>query len=372
MKNVIVLSCNTGQGHNSCAEAVREYLEEKNISCRICDSLSFISPAFSAFLSWGHSFMYRHIPGLFRWGYGFNEKHRGMLKRNSLFYRVLTSGAGRLARFILDGGYDTVICTHVFPALAVSKAMSRTPMPVRTAYVATDYTCSPGTESSSLDHYFIPCKPLLEEFQTRLPSGRIAATGIPVRGVFWRGCGKEEAREKLHIGKESRHLLMMCGSMGCGPIVKLLRRLTGQTDGGLEVTVICGTNQRLREKLQRRYGHDRAVHIVGYTEDVSLYMDSADLYLTKPGGISVTEAAARNLPMAFINPVSGCEDYNMNFFVQMGAAVSDTSVERLAEKCLQLLFSGEQLGQMRRALEEYGQPNGAALIYEELSRGTQQ
>lgn len=370
MKNVIILSCSTGQGHNSCAEAIREIFEEKNINCCICEALDFISPMFTKFVCWGHNFMYKHIPGLFRWGYRFNEEHRGLLKRGSLFYRVLTSGTQRLYEYILAGGYDAVICTHVFPSIALTELLMQHPMPIETAFVDTDYTFSPGTEFSSLQSYFIPCDQLSEEFRDSIKSGhRTVVTGIPVRDRFWTHCEKEEAKERLGIDVDNRHLLMMCGSMGCGPIVKFLRRIADGLPENLEVTVICGTNEHLREKLTRRYEQNDRIHIVGYTEDVPLFMDSADLYLTKPGGISVTEAAAKKLPMAFVNPVSGCEKYNMEYFIALGAAVTDTSVDRLVKKCIELLSSGDELRQMRNALAEYRQPNGAQLIYCELSKG---
>ncbi len=370
MKNVIILSCSTGQGHNSCAEAIREAFEEKNIGCRIYESLDFVSPAVSGFVSWGHSFMYKHIPGLFRWGYRLSEEHPGMLKKGSFIYGVLGRGTRRMYEYLAAGDYDTVICTHMFSALAMTELLERYPLHVQTAFVATDYTGCPGTETCGLQNFFIPCDSLIGEYRDRARSSqRVVATGIPVRRIFWTRHGKEEAKAALHIGENNRHLLMMCGSMGCGPIVKLLRRVTEKLPADLEVTVICGTNERLREKLSRRYEQNGRVHIVGYTEKVSLYMDSADLYLTKPGGISVTEAAAKDLPMAFINPVSGCEKYNMDFFIRLGAAITDTSIDRLARKCIQLLASDDQLRQMRRALEDYRQPNGAELIYEELCKG---
>lgn len=82
MKNVIILSCGTGQGHNSCAEAIRETLAGENIPCEIVEALNFVSPRFCKLVCWGHSFMYRHIPGLFRWGYQFNETHPGLLTRD--------------------------------------------------------------------------------------------------------------------------------------------------------------------------------------------------------------------------------------------------------------------------------------------------
>ena len=62
------------------------------------------------------------------------------------------------------------------------------------------------------------------------------------------------------------------------------------------------------------------MRVIGYTKFIPLYMDSADLFLTKPGGISVTEASAKALPMAFINAVAGCEQYNMDIFIRHGFA----------------------------------------------------
>ncbi len=370
MKNAIILSCSTGQGHNSCAEALKEYFEEKNIRCDIVDALRFVSPGFSVLVSWGHSFMYRHIPWFFRWGYRYSEHHPGFLGKKSLVHKLLSKGAARLREHINEGGYDTVICTHVFPTLILSEACGGDYTGLTTAFVATDYTCCPGMEDCGLEWMFIPCESPEGVYRDRSSFLRRAVvTGIPVRREFWERMEKDEAKRRLNIGAGRRHLLLMCGSMGCGPIVKVLRSLVRRLPENLEITVICGTNGRLREKLERRYSGIDRVRVLGYTDDISLYMDSADLYLTKPGGISVTEAAAKGLPMAFIDAVSGCERYNMDFFTGMGAAVTDSSVEGLAEKCLKLLSSEGELSRMRSALEDYRQPNGAELIFYQLTKG---
>lgn len=368
MKNVIVLSCSTGQGHNSCAEAIRESFEERGVRCEVREALDFVSPWLTRAVSWGHSFMYKHIPWLFRWGYHLSEVHPGMLEKSSFIVTVLRRGARRLGATLAAGGYDSVICTHMFAALELTEVLETRPLPVKTAFVATDYTLCPGTEVCGTESIFIPCESLTGAYRERMrPWQRCAATGIPVRESFCSEIRKEEARRSLNIGAGNRHLLVMCGSMGCGPIVKLLRYLVSEMPENLEVTVICGTNDRLREKLERAYRGNGRVHIVGYTDRVAEYMDAADLYLTKPGGISVTEAAARHLPMAFIDAVSGCEKYNMDFFTGLGAAVTDPSVRVLAGKCLKLLASDERLERMRAALREYGQANGAELIYRELT-----
>ena len=39
----LILSCNTGAGHNSCAQAVQEAYHSRGEICNIIDSLQFLS-----------------------------------------------------------------------------------------------------------------------------------------------------------------------------------------------------------------------------------------------------------------------------------------------------------------------------------------
>ena len=73
----------------------------------------------------------------------------------------------------------------------------------------------------------------------------------------------------------------------------------------IELTVICGTNKQTAEKLRRRHGENPRVHIRGYVKDMSLMLDSADLYLTKAGGISTTEAAIKGVPLVLLGHSMG-------------------------------------------------------------------
>ena len=370
MENVLLLSCNTGQGHNSCAYAVKEYFEDRKIQCEIRDSLNFISEGFGKFMSWGHSFMYRHIPGLFRWGYKYSKDHPWVFKQNSGIYKILTIGAERLYCYIVQRKFDTVICTHVFSAIILTHLLKRHQIPVKTAFVATDYTLYPGMESCDLQKYFIASESLLNEYHSLgIPQERIMASGIPVQQKFWEQTDKEKAKRLVGINRKNKHLLMMCGSMGCGPIEKMLKYIAGRLPKNVEISVICGTNKRLYRKLSARYKEYPRIHVIGYTEKVSLYMDSADLYLTKPGGISVTEAAVKNVPMAFVNAVAGCEQYNMDFFIEIGAAFTADSVAELAVKSIIALKEDQKRKQMEAALQDYRQVDGAECIFYGMKQG---
>ena len=101
-------------------------------------------------------------------------------------------------------------------------------------------------------------------------------------------------------------------------------------------------------------------------------MDSADLYLTKPGGISTTEAAVKALPMVLINAVSGCERYNLSYFTALGGAKTDTGVKALARTALRLLSSPEEQSRMRAALAPIGERNAAAILYTQMKKLVEQ
>lgn len=360
---VLILSCNTGGGHNSCAGALREAFSAQGHTCDIVDSLSFVSDRLSRFTSWGHTTMYRHVPGLFRVGYGFAEKHPSVLQDDAAAYKLLTGGTEQLLAYIQKGRYDTVICTHVFSGLLLRKTMKEYPLQLKTAFVGTDYTCSPGTAQSELDYYFIPAESLRAEFAEQgIPANKLIPSGIPVRKKFYEQADKERAKERWGIDPRHTHLLVMCGSMGCGPMEKLTKLLCQRMDHTMELSIVCGTNEKLRSGLEEEFGRHPNVHVHGFVQDMSAMMDSADLYLTKPGGLSTTEAAAKRLPMVFVDAVAGCEEYNLNYFVRLGGAVTADSPEALTELCLELMGRESRRKQMTAALETLPRENAAGYI----------
>jgi len=354
---VLIVSCNTGEGHNSCGKAIREELLDRRIPCDMEDAFRFISAGFSRLLTTSFVCVYRHLPGLFRFGYRYSEGHPGVFRDRSNVYRLLTSGAERLGRFIREGGYDTVVCTHVLSALVVTRSLADCPSPPRTYFVATDYTCSPSCGESSLDTYFIPDASLTEDFvRSGVPAEKLMASGIPVRRDFFQHEEPGRAKGAQGLPPDCRHLMVMCGSMGCGPIRELIKELARCLPENSAVSVVCGTNRRLARSLRREFKADLRIRIFDFVQEVSQLMDSADLYLTKPGGISVTEAACKRLPMVFVNAVAGCESYNMQFFIQRGAAVTADTPAALAKTAAALLGDEAALQRMRDAFPSIPSP----------------
>ena len=364
MNKVLLLSCNTGEGHNSCARAVKECFESHGCTCEVADSLLFISEKASKFICNWHVRIYRRLPRLFKTGYKEVENHASPFRRDTAVYEYLTSGSERLYEYIISGGFDAVVCTHIFAALALSDMLEKHPLPLTTAFIGTDYTCSPGTADSNLQYYFIPDASLIEEFAScGVSREKLVPSGLPARREFYLRGGEAEAKRALGIPAEHGHILLMCGSMGCGPITELTKELAARMTDAEELTVICGTNDKLFDKLGAEFAPAKNVHIKARVEDMPLYMHASEVYMTKPGGLSTTESAAMGLPMVLIDAVAGCEEHNLSYFTALGGAVTADEPAELAEAALRLLRDENARREMSRALKQSGDITPAERIY---------
>lgn len=351
---VLILSCNTGGGHNSAAAAVKEYFDSMDISCDIMDALAFDSQRKSDFISWGHVFVYKRAPRLFGAGYKYTENHPPKPGKQSVIYHIVKKGAESLHDFLTGEGadIDVIVSTHIFASMILTEVKRKHPTSVKIYFIATDYTCSPGVDEIDADAIFIPHRALISDFTGNgIPEEKIIVSGIPVRRAFYERTAAAQAKRELGLPAHSRMVLMMCGSMGCGPLRELAFALSQNIPTDTVLVVVCGSNERLYEKFQKLSGLPN-VFVIGFTRKISLYMDAASVILTKPGGLSTTEAATKGLPMVFIDAVPGCESKNMDFFVRNGFALTDSTVDGLASKVKELLTDSSRAERMSLALRE--------------------
>ena len=352
-----MLSCNTGEGHNSTAGAIREVLESRGVECEIVDVLgTCISPKFSKFICNWHTRIYKYAPKL--WDASYRASDRLQLEmvqsldpeeRKSI-RDMQVLGAKKLRAMIEEGNYDAVVCVHVFSGMMMSEVRAEG-VRIPCYFVATDYTCSPLVDQCDADAYLIPAADLAEEFvMDSLPREKLVPTGIPTRQEFYSAVAREAARAELGLPAEGLVVLMMCGSMGCGPMKKIAKKLTERLPQGTTLVAFCGRNEKLLEDLQELEAPN--LRPMGYTTRIPLYMDAADMIVTKPGGLSSTEAANKHLPMVLINAVGGCEDRNYRYFLTHGYALGGDESREVTDLVVDLAFQKEQLARMRRLLEE--------------------
>lgn len=345
--HILILSANTGGGHNSAAKAIGEAFHRRGHDYDISDSLAFVSEAVSEVIRRGHDNLYRYLPGLFGVGYRFAENHSPRM-----MYEAVALGAKRLNSFIVNGQYDAVVCTHVFAAMMVTEAYKKHELTVPQYFVSTDYTCHPGVSAVDADAIFMPSEGLRQEF---LDGGAdedklVVIGGIPISHVFSSPPARAEARQRLGLDENSRIVLLCSGSMGAGNIHRVAADFVQGLPQDATLVVVCGHNERSFQQLQEQ-NLDRVV-VVGFTDRMVDYMAAADVCISKPGGLSTTELLSVKVPMVLMLSVPGCESRNMDFLVNQKLAVGADNWDEAIAATARLLRQPEELNALRDRMLE--------------------
>ncbi len=344
---VLILSANTGGGHNSTANALGEQLQKMQVEYKIADTLAYISEKYSEIISKGHSYLYRSMPKLFGVGYRFEENHS-----TAFIYDQCAKGAKALQAELVQGSYNAVICTHVFGGLMMTEVRKKFENNVPCYFISTDYTCHPGVSDMKIDGYFIPHRMLLGEFvRNGITADKLFATGIPVHSKFYEDESKMSAREALGLPTDKKVVMLSCGSMGCGHMEKTALLLLEKMPQDACLVVLCGNNKKTYEELQPHLS-DR-LYAVEFTKEMWRYMSAADIYITKPGGLTTSEAIVKRVPMIFINAVPGCETRNYDFLIEQGVASGAKHWKHVIELVNTALEKPEILEEQREAMKEF-------------------
>ncbi len=359
-----ILTCSTGGGHNSAGRALQAAFQRAGETAELVDALQFMQKTQSRVISQGHVFAYRRLPKLYGAGYRFEENHtpKGM-------YRQCEPAAEKLGVYLAEQGFDAVVCVHVFPALMMTHLRRTAANRLPAFFVATDYTCSPGVELTALDACFIP-RDVREEFVLRgVPEQRLVETGIPVAAACYSPPSGVEARRALGISPQRRQVVVSCGSMGCGPMRSLAALLAEKLPEDVDLTILCGSNKSLKRDLQILCRNPR-VRVLGYTDQMLLWLAAADVFLGKPGGLTSTEAMTVGVPFVCINAVPGCETKNLRFFCAHGFGQTARHVGGLVELTQELLADDGAREEMRRRQLRHFSPRADEAIVERVLRDT--
>ena len=367
---VLILSTGTGEGHNSAGKAVLEQFRKRGIPCEMADVLGFASERAASYgkriYVWSTVKATKVFKGAYKAGRAITSS-----RRKSPVYYANALYAEKLYHYIVDNGYDTIVMPHLFPAEALTYMLRKHGCrpDIRTYFVGTDYTCIPFTEETEADYYFIAHEELTEEYAKKgIAPEKLVPTGIPVSDRFRSLPSREEARESLGMNPEGHCILVMTGSMGYGKIENLVRALVSGMDGGDNVYILGGSNEKLKARLREAYREDPRVRVLDYTDRTAEYLAAADLLFTKPGGLTSTEAAVAGIPLAHTRPIPGCEDCNQAFYNAHGMSLSADSEEKLVEAAMELLSQPKACRQMIERQHQVSNGNAARDICDFILR----
>ena len=383
---VLILSCDTGEGHNSAAAAVAGALTQRGIESHVFDPLVLAGKYAERFVSGAYTTIMKKAPSAFNALYRAGDIYSST-GITSPVYHANARYAANLRAFIETNGYDRVVCTHLYPMETLTAIRKSGDFTVPCYGVLTDYTCIPFLAETDLDGYFIAHEDLRAELVEKgIPSDRIIVTGIPVDEKFAHHMEKAAARNYLAIPQNQDVFLIMSGGIGVGNAGAICDEILRRHSGAFTVYILVGRNSDLKQTLEEKYAGNEHVRIVTFTKKVNVYMNAADVMISKPGGLTSTEAAVAQVPLVQLLVYTACEAPNIAFFsshglseraenaaaqsiVDFGSALTKTphgALYTLAAKAVALARDKEKAAAMRTAQRNTIAPDAADKIAERI------
>jgi processive 1,2-diacylglycerol beta-glucosyltransferase len=364
---VLIATVTAGGGHLQAAAALEEawrVLRPEDTVERV-DLLDLVSKLHRRVYAEGYMKLVEHAPEL--WGLVFKQTDDPRLVRKlTRFRRAFARGTNaRFVRHLKRLSPNTVLCTHYLPVEVMGHLRSRGGSPF-TACVVTDFEAHALWLDAAVDLYCVAAAETKASLVARgVPAGSVAVTGIPVAARFTHRLNPRAIRRAFGLRDDLPVLLVLSGGFGTGPVADVVAALD-HVAHPVQTLVVAGRNADLRTRLAARDAR-HPTRVFGFVTNMHELMAVADIILTKPGGLTTSEALALGRPLFILNPIPGQEAANSDFLLERGAAAKVNRVDDLPFRLDQLLGS-KRLGEMARAARRLGRPTAARDVCAEVLR----
>ncbi len=318
--DVLFLTVAAGGGHVKAAEALKEKIEDVYPGSRtlIVDTFRYVNPIINKLVIGSYLNTVKATPQIYGKLYELAESGDNMYDLSRNINKMLSH---RIKNLIREFKPDIIVCTHFFPLQMLSGLKKKKVVNIPVVAVLTDFVTHSFWVHDCIDAYVVAHQYMKVEMENRGVSPDIVFPyGIPVSADFLKKKNRAEIRKEFDL-EDKPTVLIMGGSLGFGEVRDtFLNMLNSKKD--IQIIVITGKNERLKNKLDKfSVNATKKVKVFSYTNRVADIMDAADFIITKPGGMTISEALVKELPIFIISPIPGQEERNAQYLVNNGAAV---------------------------------------------------
>jgi processive 1,2-diacylglycerol beta-glucosyltransferase len=367
---VLLLSASSGAGHVRAAQALEKaFVARGDCVVEHIDAIHYVSKLFQRVYDKAYIAMVRRAPELMGVLYDRTDQPWNHPRRRLAMDRLNTQP---MIRMLKRTQPDLCVATHFLPAEIIAWLIARKKLSARHAIVVTDYDVHALWLCRTVDRYYVALEESAE-YMTRIgvPRHKVRVTGIPVDPLFAEPVGRGDARKHLGLDPEAPAVLVSAGGEGVGPIEQLVRNLLAM-QRPWQIIAVAGKSEKTRhrlEELSQRAGKLASgtprLCAVGFTTEMDQYMAAADLLVGKAGGLTTSEALARALPIALVEPIPGQEERNADHLLEAGAAIRCNNLPAAAWKIATVLDDPPRLRRMQDAARAMARPYAAAAIAED-------
>ena len=391
----MILSASTGKGHMSVAKTVKDHLNSKDVSTTIVDALEYINPLLNKTISEGYEYLAKKSPSVYKVIY--NTSNNKPITR--LIRGINSKISKKLLPLIEEYNPDMLITTHPFATAMASKLKRTEKIDIPVICLMTDYAPHRTWINPQIDAYVVANEDMIPQMvEMGVNKDVIYPFGIPIDDSFYMKKDKNKILEEIGMNTDVPTILIMAGSFGFGNVAEVYKKLQS-IDIDFQIIIITGKNQKLydaienivrnrkpkRNKvvlqlsklkseskkliLRQRYQNKeekvfpKKTHMIYFTNEVDKYMRVSDLIITKPGGLTITEALACNLPMAIFDAIPGQEEENAEFLISNNMAVRLDMHKNGVETIKNLFGDTSKLETMKEFCENFDKSDSLENIH---------
>lgn len=317
-KDVVILTAAFGNGHHTAMEAVAAALLSKRANLEVvkADIYEIATPSLKAPLSRSYNYLTRSPLPIFNSFYSL---------RNGKYLRVddlvVALYFKRFEKKMAD--WQPRVIVSVFPTGAEFAARYKQAVDpqVKLCTVITDVVAAWEWIHPQTDWYAVPTEQIKQALVEKgIEEAQIFVTGVPVRAT---GGKRDEAN------CSTTRVLMIGSAMGKLIVTdKVLRYMASTT---AQYQIVTGNDEQLYQHLMTTQLPPN-VTVTGFAKDLEARMATADLIVTKPGGATLFEALANEVPLLVYKSNIKQEHFNARFVQSSGLGSCYRTADELIEK----------------------------------------
>lgn len=346
---VLVFSATFGNGHMRAAEAVIEGILVKYPSAKIIhlDFGDFLNQRINTIIKNIYGEVIKYIPKL--WGRLYYKTAKVQPRSKSQHF-LTQLGRSEFLKYIQVFEPDFIVCTYPTVSSILAQLRLEQILTVPVITVITDYTVHSHWVHPGVDGYIVACTEVKESLESwEIQAQRIHVTGIPVSPKFEREMDRVQISTKLGLQTDLPTFLVMGGSYGVLKSAKRICKKLADSLVPVQAIIVCGKNEKLFRSLEEVIAQGRNPMIrFKFVDNVEELMSVSDLIITKAGGLTVSEALTKHLPLVIYKPIPGQEEENAHFVQRIGAGCVAGNEEELEQLLNRFLKHPEDIEEMRR------------------------
>jgi len=354
---VLIVSASAGAGHVRAGDALHRAfsLVEPALRVEHVDILELAPRWVRSAVGGGFDLMAARAPWLWEQIYRRTDgpldydARWGILMQRTLFREF--------RRLLLTDRWSACVCTHFLPAQLAAGRAGLPPFAVAiTDFVLHRYWLQPG-----VDQYFVATAGMAADLILRAPWAAVLPTGIPVDPEFGAAPERSAARVSLGLRPDRPVALVMGGGLGLGVEASVDAALRcGVPD--LQTVAVCGRNSAAARRLRALDLAPDRLQVHGFVPQMPRLMAAADVVVTKPGGLTASEALAVQRPLLLTRPIPGQEEGNTRALVAAGAALAAGEPAVLRDALAAVFGQAGLLDRLSAGARAIGRPDAACRI----------